>query len=329
MAKRAAEPAGPRPLVILAGGGDFPLIAAEQVMEAGRPVLVVGIEGEASPEIEDFPHTWVKRGQLGKLFSIMRTFKAQDLLILGMLADRRMPTWREVDLVGLWEVLRHWRMLQDGDDTVLRKVARMVEARGFTIVQPADVIPSMIARSGLYGRYRPTDGDLADVLVAYRAAKELGRRDKGQACVASDGQVMAREDQRGTDNLLERVAAERRQTGFTGSNGVLVKCLKPGQDTRLDLPAVGPATVRNAAAAGLAGIAVEAGSTLVVDEDLMIELADRLGLFLMGFALSSAALGGQSRDGQPRGGQPQGGQPRGGPAKDGKPTGGKAKGARS
>lgn len=290
MAKRSTAKAK-APLVILAGGGDFPLIAAEQVLETARPVLVVGIEGEASQEIEDFPHAWIRRGQLGALFKVMRSFGARDILLLGTISDRRLPTWREVDLTGLYEVARNWRMLGDGDDTVLRKVARMIESRGFRIVSPRDVAPGLVARSGLFGRYRPTDEDLADVLVAYRAAKELGRRDVGQAVVASGRRVEAREDRAGTDALLERVAMERHREGVGGPYGVLVKCMKPGQDERLDLPAIGPATVRNAARAGLAGIAVEAGTTLVVDEDILVELADKLGLFVMGFALPAPAAG--------------------------------------
>lgn len=290
MAKRKLDKAV-RPLVILAGGGDFPLIAAEHVMESGRPVLLVGIEGEASPEIADFPHAWIKRGQLGALYKALDTFGAKELMMLGTMTERRLPTWREVDLAGLLAVVRHRKLLSDGDDTVLRKVARIIERRGFRIVSPRDVAPRMVARSGLLGRYRPTQEDLTDVLVAYRAAKDLGRRDLGQAVVASGGTVIGREDVRGTDAMLERIAAERHRQGVAGPVGVLVKCMKPGQDERLDMPAVGPATIRNAARAGLAGVAVEAGTTLVIDEDIMVELADRLGLFLLGFALPSTAGG--------------------------------------
>ncbi|MEJ1159365.1 LpxI family protein [Prosthecomicrobium sp. N25] len=286
----ATEPSSKAgPLVILAGGGDFPLIAAEQAMAQGREVMIAGVEGEASREIEDFPHAWLKRGQLGELFRLMRTFGAQDILLLGTFADRRMPTWREVDFTGVVEVVRHWSMLRDGDDSVLRKIARIIERRGFRIVSPADVAPGLLARSGLLGRYRPTDEDLADVLVGYRAAKALGRSDLGQAVVASGGAVIGREDARGTDALLEDVARARRGQGVRGAAGVLVKCMKPQQDARLDLPAIGPATIRNAAAAGLAGVAVEAGRTLIVDQDILAEVADRLGLFVLGFALPDEA----------------------------------------
>lgn len=274
-----------KPLVVLAGGGDFPLIAAERIMDEGRPVLVVGIEGEASKEIEDFPHAWIKRGQLGALFRLMRTFGAKDILLLGTFKERRLPTWREVDVIGLWEVFRNRNLLKNGDDTVLRTVARLIEGRGFRVVAPGEVVPEMLAREGLIGRYRPTDEDLADVLAGYRAAKDLGRRDVGQAVVASGGRPVGQEDASGTDALLDRIAVQRAAAGETAPQGVLVKCMKPGQDERLDLPAIGPATVRNAARAGLAGIAVEAGRTLIVDEDILVELADRLGLFVMGVRL--------------------------------------------
>jgi hypothetical protein len=82
----------------------------------------------------------------------------------------------------------------------------------------------------------------------------------------------------GTDALVARCAALSRE----GPGGVLVKVKKPGQETRVDLPVIGPATVANAAAAGLRGIAVEAGAALVVDRAAVVEAADRAGLFVVG-----------------------------------------------
>jgi DUF1009 family protein len=279
-----APPALP-PVVILAGGGDFPLLAAEQAIAGGREVLIAGIEGEASPGIEDFPHCWVKRGQLGALFSLSRRFGARDMLLLGHVLDRRMPTWREVDWRGLYEVIRHRDLLANGDDSVLRRVARIIERNGFRVVGPGDVAPGLVAGTGLYGSVRPNEADLRDVLAAFQAAKALGRRDVGQAAVADGGVAIKLEDGRGTDAMLADVAKLRRSGGAAERSGVLVKCQKPGQDPRLDLPAVGPATIANAAAAGLAGVGIEAGRTLLIDPDIATEVADRLGLFLLGFNL--------------------------------------------
>jgi DUF1009 family protein len=116
--------------------------------------------------------------------------------------------------------------------------------------------------------------------------------------VAAGGRIIGREDQHGTDALLESVTRARQTSGDPTPSGVLVKCMKPTQDPRLDLPAIGPATIRNAARAGLAGVAVEAGRTLLVDEDILVELADKLGLFVMGFALPDDEAGAEPAGGE-------------------------------
>jgi DUF1009 family protein len=63
---------------------------------------------------------------------------------------------------------------------------------------------------------------------------------------------------------------------------VLVKAPKPGQDRRFDLPSVGPKTVVGAAQAGLAGIAVIAGETVMADPGELVAQADGAGIFVVG-----------------------------------------------
>ena len=113
----------------------------------------------------------------------------------------------------------------------------------------------------------------------------MGAADVGQATVIQDGLVLGVEALEGTDALLERCAPLRR----AGPGGVLVKLSKPGQERRADLPTIGVKTVEGAAAAGLRGIAVEAGGTLVVDAPAVIAAADRQGLFLVGIKADAEA----------------------------------------
>ncbi|HET7448744.1 MAG TPA: LpxI family protein, partial [Methyloceanibacter sp.] len=132
-----------------------------------------------------------------------------------------------------------------------------------------------------------------DIEVGFKVVSALGRLDIGQAAVVAKGHVLAVEAAEGTDAMLVR-CAELRRSGRTGRHthaGVLVKATKPGQEERVDLPTIGPDTVRNAAAAGLAGIAVAAGRVLVAERAAAIETADRLGLFLVGENLPSASDG--------------------------------------
>ena len=113
----------------------------------------------------------------------------------------------------------------------------------------------------------------------------MGAADVGQATVIQDGLVLGVEALEGTDALLARCGPLRRQ----GPGGVLVKLRKPGQERRADLPTIGVATVEAAAQAGLRGIAVEAGGTLVVDAPAVTDAADRAGLFLIGMKLDAEA----------------------------------------
>lgn len=151
------------------------------------------------------------------------------------------------------------------------------EREGFRPIGADTLMTSLLVRETTYGRRQPTAAQITDVAVALAAARKLGAEDRGQAAVASQGRVVGLEDDAGTDALLQRMAAEP-----TARGGVLVKCVKPQQDRRVDLPTIGVTTVENAAAVGLSGIAVEAGAALMVDAAATAEAADRLGLFLIG-----------------------------------------------
>jgi DUF1009 family protein len=119
---------------------------------------------------------------------------------------------------------------------------------------------------------------MADIDRGIQVARLLGAADVGQGCVVQQGLVLAVEAIEGTDAMLARAGALRRD----GSGGVLVKLCKPGQDRRADLPTIGPDTVRNAAAAGLRGIAFEAGATILAERGVCLAAADAAGLFLLG-----------------------------------------------
>lgn len=276
------------PLAILAGGGDFPLLVAEAALRQGRPVVIFGIVGEASERIETFPHVWLRRGQLGLLFRKMRALGILDLVMIGGIRERRMPRLNEVDFGGLWGVLRNIRLLKNGDDSVLRFVARVIESRGFRVVGAADVAPTLAISAGVKTCSTPDARDWRDIDVGLVAAKAHGASDRGQAVIARDGLILVRETSAGTDAMLDAVSSAR---DAPDASGVLVKCLKPYQDRRLDMPAIGLETVQRAAAAGLRGIAVGAGETLVTDLPAVVSALDRLGMFLVG-------VGQQARVGQ-------------------------------
>jgi DUF1009 family protein len=269
------------PLAILAGGGAFPVAVAEAARARGRAVVIAAIRGEADREIEAFPHRWVGRGQLGTVMRLFREAGARDLVIIGGIRDRRLPRPSELDFGAVFEFLRNLRILSRGDDSLLRRIARIFEARGLRIVGAAEVAPHLLMPRGRLGAVEPSAAALADVAVGIEGAREHGRRDLGQAVIVVDGRVVAREGRDGTDALLAAHGASR--PPGAARCGVLVKLPKPIQDLRLDMPAIGPATVAAAAAACLAGIAVEAGGTLVADREAVVAAADAAGLWIHGF----------------------------------------------
>lgn len=281
------EPTGatstpPGPLAILAGGGSFPRLVAEAAQAEGRAVVVAAIRGEAEAPIEAFPHRWVGRGELGAVLRLFREAGARDLVIVGGIRERRLPRLSEIDLGAVWVLLRHLRILRHGDDGLLRKIARIFETRGLRIVGAAEIAPHLLAEAGHIAGPAPTAQDLADVALGVEAARAHGARDLGQGVIVVDGTVVAREGRAGTDAMLAEHGANRRSD--SPRQGILVKCPKPAQDLRLDMPAIGPGTIAAAARAGLAGIAIEAGGTLIADRDDLVRRAGEVGVFVWGFA---------------------------------------------
>ena len=166
-----------------------------------------------------------------------------------------------------------------GDDVLLRAVVDEVEKEGFSVVGPHEIEPGLITAEGVLGRHQPSAQNAADLDFGIRVTKTLGELDVGQAAVVQQGVVIGLEAVEGTEALLSRCRKHRR----AGIGGVLVKSCKPQQDRRVDLPTIGLRTVRQAFEAGLSGIAVEAGASLILDREAVVSAADKLGLFIVGF----------------------------------------------
>lgn len=266
-------------LGIIAGGGEFPGLVIAACRAQGRPFHVLALEGHADPNIiADAPADWIRLGQAGRGVEILRAAGVADLLMIGPVRRPSLMSlapdfWaaRFVAKVGLKAL---------GDDGLLRALAGALEDEGFHVVGVDEVLSDCLAVAGPYGRLEPDGQARVDIERGLAVAKALGGLDVGQAVVVQQGLVLGVEAIEGTDRLIARCGDLRRD----GPGGVLVKVRKPGQDRRLDLPTVGVATVRAAAAAGLRGIAVEAGGALVLGQGAVAAEADMLGLFVVGIA---------------------------------------------
>lgn len=275
------------PLGILAGGGRLPGRVAAAAAAAGRAVFIVGLAGFAEPaELTPWPHAILRLGAVGQIFEALRSHDCRDLVLIGSVRRPNLSDLRP-DGEGVRMLGRIGRAAFAGDDGLLAAVIRVLGEEGFRVLGVHDIMAEALAPAGVLGRVAPDAQAMADVARGVAVAHALGGVDVGQGCVVQQGLVLGVEAIEGTDAMLSRCAALAR----SGRGGVLVKLVKPGQERRADLPTIGVQTVRAAAAAGLRGIAFEAGGTLLADREAAIATADSAGVFLLGLDPASLSEG--------------------------------------
>lgn len=293
MTAERAEASGRRPLsatdrvALVAGSGRLPEEVADGLARGGHSPFVIEIDGE-DPRAGRFAsqdHVRLPLEALSELIAMLRERGITHLVLAGGVSRRPSPRKMRWNLNLLKLLVKFAVPLARGDDRLLSAVVGHLEENGIKIVGAHEIVPDLLAREGTLTRARPLASDWNDIRAALAAARAIGALDIGQAAIAVGGRAIALEGIEGTDGLLLRVKDLRGHGRIAGKRrGVLVKCAKPGQELRADLPAIGPATVEAAHAAGLAGIAVEAARTFVLDYGETIERADRLGLFIVGLA---------------------------------------------
>lgn len=282
-----------RRIGILAGGGSIPGEIAASIAAQGYAVSIVALDGEADGDFGAYRVHRVNWGQIGRMVSAFRADGVGDIVIVGSVSR---PDLRKVrpDFGFFAALPMIWRIVRaGGDDAVLREVIGFFERRGLRVLGPADVAPGIIVGQGPLGALAPDpDRDRRDIALGLEVVARLGPLDIGQGVVVADGRVEAIEGVEGTDRMLARVAKLRRAAGRSTEKmrrGVLIKRPKPGQELRIDLPAIGPATVKGADDAGLGGIAVLAGRTIAAERAALIRLADEVGIFVEGIGDDLAA----------------------------------------
>jgi DUF1009 family protein len=282
-----AETGAPQgPLALICGGGSLPLAVADSVAARGREVVLFPLHGAAKPA--DFaarPSRWLHVGEFGKFVRLARAAGCRDVVLIGSLARP-----------ALWQIRPDWRTLRlmpriiaafrGGDDHLLSGIARLMEEHGFRLVGAHEVAPQILTPASTLGRVAPLPRDRDDIALGLDFLRASAAFDVGQAVVVAERRVLAVEAAEGTDEMLARVAHMRAsgRVRVPAGCGVMVKAPKQGQDRRFDLPAIGPQTVEGAARAGLAGIALAAGETLLAEPARLVAVADRAGIFVVGVA---------------------------------------------
>lgn len=271
------------PLGIVCGAGSFPIAVAEAVERTGRPVVLLALHGFADPAVERFTHEWTHFGAFGRLVSLARKHHLRDMVAIGSVFRPHLKDFR-LDWTTLRILPRLARLYRGGDDHLLSGVAEIVGEFGFRLLSIAEIAPELLVPAGVLGRHKPSPEDEIDIAFGMDLLRALGPFDVGQAAAVAGRRVLAVEAAEGTMVMLARLGELRKggRLQLPKRAGVMVKAPKPSQDRRIDLPAIGAETVEQAAAAGLSGIAVEAGGTIVPDIAALVRAADAAGLFVTG-----------------------------------------------
>ncbi len=265
----------PHKLGIIAGGGGLPRHLAEKCRLERRPVFLVLLEEQADVGLaNDFPSALLRIGAAGKIVKTMKSQKVVDLVFAGHVLK---PTYTQLrpDLWSTSFLLKN-KVFNSGDNRLLSALIKALEDEGFNVVGADDLDPNLLCEEACITKYSPNSAFIKDINTGISAAMDLGSKDIGQAVVCSGGEIIAREDRSGTDALLAKLPSSQ------SFGGVLIKCAKPGQERRVDLPSIGPDTITALSRAGLSGIAVSAGEALVLERAKTIAAADSAGIFIIG-----------------------------------------------
>lgn len=270
----------PPKLGILAGGGELPLALIAECRKEDRPYFVIALKDQIKPEdVASSPHAWFRLGAAGKIIARLRAEAVEQVVMAGSVKRPSLVDLRP-DFWALSFFIRTG-VARKGDNSLLDALIRELEEReGFEVIGAHDLLPDTLATAGNNGQIGPDETAQMDINAGWAAALDLGRKDIGQAVVARDGALLATEDASGTAEMLKRLQQNRSEP----KSGVLVKVSKPGQNLRADMPAIGPDTITQVSKAGLAGIAIEAGKTLILRKSETLDYADKAEVFIYGLS---------------------------------------------
>lgn len=260
---------------LIAGNGRFPIIFAENAKKLGFRVSAVAHHGETAPELEqvvDRLH-WVRIGQFGKIIQALKCDGVEQAVMLGGMKKTHLFSGVRPDFraMAFFAKLKSWK-----DDHILRAMADDLADEGITIRESTFGLSNLVVPEGTLTRREPSGKERADVSYGWSIAKDVGRMDIGQCVVVKDRVIVAVEAVEGTDETIRR-------GGRLARNGAaVIKCCKPQQDLRFDLPAVGPRTIDVMDEAKASVLAVEAHKTIMLDREEMLEKAHHAGIAIIG-----------------------------------------------
>lgn len=262
---------------LVAGNGRFPLLALESARKLGHEVVAIGIKEEASKEIEPLAARcyWISLGELSRLIGILKEEGIGELIFAGQVKHASIfsairPDWRLAKLLASLET--------KNTDALIGGVIRILEEEGVRVMDSTALLKPLLASLGPMSRRKPTREEEADIRYGRRIANALAGFDVGQSVVICERACVAVEAMEGTDAALRRAASL-----VNGRPLRLVKVSRRRRHLRFDVPVAGLDTIAVMRETGTTVLAVDAGRTLLLDRDQMLERADEAGIAVAGY----------------------------------------------
>jgi len=266
---------------LLAGNGRFPLLALAEARRLGHEVVAIGVKGEAAPEIEELAARsyWITIAQLGKLIEILHKEELKDLVMAGQVKHASIfssmrPDWRLMKLLA--------SLKQRNTDALIGGVRKVLEEEGVRLLDSTVLLKPLLASEGVLTRRKPTAAEEAEVRYGRRIAAALSSFDIGQSVAISERACVAVEAMEGTDAMLRRAASL-----VNGRRLTLVKGSRRREHLLFDVPVAGPGTIAVMHETGTTVMAVDAGRTLLLDSEELLEQANSRKICVIGLRSES------------------------------------------
>jgi UDP-2,3-diacylglucosamine hydrolase len=267
-------------LGLIAGNGRFPFLVLEAARGAGHDVTLIAIKEEAFPGLADLAARspaaavhWVSLGQLGKCISLLKAAGVKQAVMAGQVKHTKLFADIVPDMTLLSVLMR---LKGRNTDALIAGVADVLRDHGIELLDSTAFLTPLLAHDGVLTARAPGDGERADLEFGYRIADAIAGLDVGQTIAVKSAAVVAVEAMEGTDEVIARAGR------LAGPGVSIVKVAKPDQDMRFDVPVVGVSTIAAMQAAGATVLSVDAGKTLMIDGEAIINAADKAGICIVG-----------------------------------------------
>jgi len=266
-------------LGLIAGNGRFPFLVLDAARGAGHDVTVIALKEETFPELADAaarppaaPLHWISINQLGACIAALKDARVERAVMAGQVKHVKL-----FDLRPDWTLSRVlMRLATRNTDSIIAGVADVLRSEGIELIDSTAFLGPLMAREGTVTRRTPTEEERADLEFGYHISDTIAGLDIGQTIVVKSAAAVAVEAMEGTDAVIARAGQ------LAGAGTRVVKVAKPNQDMRFDVPVVGVSTIDAMKTAGATVLSVDAGKTLMIDGDAVVQAADAAGIAIVG-----------------------------------------------